>query len=94
MKIHKLKTLSEYFVEQVLGNKRFEVRKNDRDFHVGDVLILEEYQGGYSGVVLYVRVTYVLRDFEGLKNGYVVLGTEPLTKEEIEEDCSKWILIY
>lgn len=85
MKIHKLKTLSEYFVEQVLGNKRFEVRKNYRDFHVGDVLILEEYQGGYSGAVLYVRVTYVLRGFEGLKDGYVVLSTEPLTKEEIEE---------
>lgn len=85
MKIHKLKTLPKYFKAQLLGNKQFEVRKNDRDFHVGDVLILEEYQGGYSGVVLYVRVTYVLRGFEGLKDGYVVLSTEPLTEEEIEE---------
>lgn len=85
MKIHKLKTLPKYFKAQILGNKQFEVRKNDRDFHVGDVLILEEWDNKYTGSVLYVRVTYVLRDFEGLRDGYVVLGTEALTKEEIEE---------
>lgn len=84
MKTHKLKTLPKYFKAQILGNKQFEVRKNDRDFHVGDVLVLEEWDNQYTGSVIYVRVTYVLREFEGLKDGYVVLGTEPLTKEEIE----------
>lgn len=85
MKIHNLKTLPKYFKAQILGTKQFEIRNNDRDFHVGDVLILEEWNNKYTGSVLYVRVTYALREFEGLKDGYVVLGTEPLTKEEIEE---------
>lgn len=82
MKIHRLKTLPKYFKAQILGNKQFEVRKNDRDFHVGDVLVLEEWDKQYTGTFLCVRVTYVLKDFIGLKDGYVVLGTEPLTKEE------------
>lgn len=87
MKIHKLKTLHEYFVAQILGIKKFEVRYNDRDYNVGDILILREWNNdiGYTGTVLYVRVTYILREFEGLKDGFVVLSTEPLTKEEIEE---------
>lgn len=85
MKIHKLKTLHEYFVAQVDGCKQFEVRYNDRDYKVGDILILREWDNKYTGSVLYVRVTYVLKEFEGLKDGFAVLGTEPLTKEEIEE---------
>lgn len=82
MKIHKLKTLPKYFKAQILGNKQFEVRKNDRYFHVGDILILEEWDNKYTGSVLYVRVTYMLKEFDGLKDGYVVLGTEPLTNEQ------------
>lgn len=85
MKVHNLKTLPKYFKAQILGTKQFEIRKNDRDFHVGDVLILEEWDNKYTGYVLYVRVTYILDKFEGLKDGYVVLSTEPLIKEEIEE---------
>lgn len=82
MKIHELKTLPQYFVEQVKGAKQFEVRLNDRNFEVGDVLILKEYDNGYTGTEICVRVTYVLKDFIGLKDGWVVLGTEPLIKEE------------
>lgn len=85
MKIHKLKTLPKYFKAQMLGNKQFELRKNDRDFHVGDVLVLEEWDNQYTGSVLYVRVTYILREFEGLKDGYVVLGIKLLAREEIDE---------
>lgn len=87
MRIHRLKTYHEYFVAQTLGIKQFEVRYNDRNYQVGDVLILREWNNdnGYIGVAIYLRVIYVLEEFEGLKDGYVVLGTEPLTKEEIEE---------
>lgn len=41
--VHELKTWPYYFEEVWNGTKTFEVRKNDRDFRVGDTLILQEY---------------------------------------------------
>ena len=41
--IHELKTLPIYFEEVIEGRKSFEVRKNDRNFKVGDMLALNEY---------------------------------------------------
>lgn len=43
MKIHELKILPEYFDAVISGRKRFEIRKNDRDYKVGDQLILKEW---------------------------------------------------
>ncbi len=43
MKTHELKILPEYFKEVLLGNKNFEIRKNDRNFQVGDYVELREY---------------------------------------------------
>lgn len=40
--IHELKTWSEYFNDIVSGKKPFELRKNDRNFQVGDKLHLIE----------------------------------------------------
>lgn len=41
-KVHALKTLNPFFSDVLEGRKNFEVRKNDRDFKVGDVLCLQE----------------------------------------------------
>ena len=43
MTIHELKILPEYFKAQKAGKKNFEIRKNDRDYKVGDKLVLTEY---------------------------------------------------
>jgi len=40
---HNLKTWPSYFNEVLSGEKTFEIRRNDRQFQVGDLLILEEY---------------------------------------------------
>lgn len=76
-KTHYLKTWPEYFIEVWLGNKNFEFRKNDRDFQVGDTLVLQEYdpeKQQHSGRHITVKVTYVLQDFEGIAPGYCVMS--------------------
>lgn len=75
--VRELKTESKYFQAQKDGVKNFEIRKNDRDYQVGDVLILREYvseKGQYTGRKLRCLVTYIT-DYEQ-KLGYVVLGTK------------------
>ncbi|EAE4583199.1 DUF3850 domain-containing protein [Listeria monocytogenes] len=71
-KTHELKILSEYFWDIAEGRKTFEIRKNDRDFHVGDTLILREWVNEYSGANISVEVVY-MTDYEQ-KYGFVVLG--------------------
>ena len=76
---HMLKILPDYFDEIIQSRKRFEIRKNDRQYLMGDYLILKEYNAmrkGYTGRMATCKVTYILRDFEGLKEGYVAMSTE------------------
>lgn len=46
MKTHELKLDIKYFDDVKSGKKNFEIRKNDRDFQVGDVLNLKAYENG------------------------------------------------
>ncbi|HEL6781611.1 TPA: DUF3850 domain-containing protein [Listeria monocytogenes] len=73
MKTHELKILSEYFWDIVVEQKTFEIRKNDRDFQVGDRLILKEFKRGkLTRRWIAVEVTYIT-NYEQ-KEGYVVMG--------------------
>ena len=76
MKIHELKICPLYYIEVVNQAKKFEIRKNDRSFEVGDALILREYvQGsGYTGRKCYTIIDYILSDFIGLSDGYVAMS--------------------
>lgn len=79
MKIHTLKTWNTFFKDVRIGRKTFEFRRNDRDFEVGDKLILKEYNyryDEYSGHSLEVYISYIIdgTDIEGIEEGFCVLG--------------------
>ena len=74
MKVHNLKIKPQYFKDVISGLKTFEVRRNDRNFKVGDIIALEEYKGDYTSRFVNVEITYILDDHEYCKEGYVVLG--------------------
>jgi len=74
---HELKLLSKYFLDVADGKKSFELRKDDRDYKVGDTLKLKEWTGKqFTGSYSTRLITYVLRDCPqyGLKKGFVILG--------------------
>lgn len=81
-KIHELKILPQYFNKISSGEKTFELRKNDRDFQVDDILILKEWDHEliyknefgeekwgnphYTGREIKKKITYV---YHGCPNG-------------------------
>lgn len=80
---HDLKISADYYRDVVLEKKQFEVRKNDRDFQVGDVLALHEYScrfETYSGNVVFCRVVYLLAgsEFPALDSDYCVMGIKAI----------------
>ena len=73
----KKKILPEYFKDVKSGAKRFEIRKDEDDIQVGDVLELREWTGTeYTGENYICDVTYVLRNVPeyGLMDGYCIIG--------------------
>ena len=77
MKTHYLKIEKKYFNDVIAERKKFEVRKNDRDYQVNDILSLNEYDKDkqvYTGRHISVKVLYILDDSAFLKEGYVVLS--------------------
>jgi ASC-1-like (ASCH) protein len=58
MAIHQLKTHPQYFDKVKTGEKTFELRKNDRNFEVGNTLILRRYplNKDYKGSKMKYRV--------------------------------------
>lgn len=74
-KVHELKILPKYYKDVAEGRKKFELRKNDRDFQIGDLLLLREFDGDYTGNKIYVGIIYILKGGEyGLDKDYVILG--------------------
>ncbi len=83
MKTHVLKILPEYFAPVVNGTKTAEVRCNDRDYRVGDILILREMvppDNRFTGAVVTVTVEHVA-NLNLIMPGYVLLSfTRGLSK--------------
>ena len=74
---HELKLTEPFFSEVFTGNKNFELRKNDRDFNVGDILVLYEFDQRtrkYTGLYVRKQIKFILKDYPGLEEGYCILG--------------------
>ena len=83
MKLHELKIKHEYLVEVVMGRKTFELRKNDRDYQVGDLIrfdikesIFDSPRDIYIDKDTLYKITYVLKDVPqyGLDKDYCILA--------------------
>lgn len=81
---HKLKTLKLYFKSVWTGVKKFEVRRNDRNFKVGDLLELQEYDdsnNSYTGREVRSIIIYVLQGgVYGIDREFCVIGFKRITK--------------
>lgn len=88
-----LKILPEFFEEVEKGNKRAELRLNDRDFKVGDIYSLSEWDGKkFTGREITIRITHILQDYKGLEGNYCMLSfatkAEECEKVEYQERIS------
>lgn len=76
---HQIKLEAEFFDDALSGRKSFELRKNDRNYKEGDVLEMEEVKDGKkTGRKCSKRIVYMMENFEGLEDGYCILGCELL----------------
>jgi hypothetical protein len=76
--VHRLKTWDEFMMDIATHKKTFEVRKNDRGFKTGHILLLEGWDNKeqkYTDKVIEAEVTYTLYGGQfGIEEGYVVMG--------------------
>ena len=66
--IHELKIYTDFFNAVISGKKTFEIRKNDRNYKVGDMLALNEWDwDAYTGNSCLVYVDYIMESPEYVK---------------------------
>lgn len=97
MKIHELKTDPEYFEAVWNSWKTLEIRYDDRDYKVGDLLFLQktQYTGKqmiaegkplvYMGISLLCKITHIQRNV-GMKEGWVALSIKTLDRSFIHNE--------
>ena len=74
---HELKICRQHYEDILSNRKKFEVRKNDRNYQVGDFLVLHEFHDGdYTDRCMPLRITYILDDPKYCKQGYVIMSVE------------------
>ena len=82
MKLHILKSKEEYFKEILRENQTFDLRKNDRDYQVGDLIHFVKTDGNEYIICSQVvfRIIYILKNVEqyGLDKDYCILGIKKL----------------
>ncbi|MGV3695520.1 DUF3850 domain-containing protein [Flavobacterium sp.] len=79
MKHHDLKTIEPFYTDIVLKGKRLEIRIDDRDYQPEDTVILRQYdpeKQDFSGRKVKGVITYVLRGYPAIQEGYCAFSFE------------------
>ena len=93
--LHELKTWPRYFEAVIAGQKTFELRKADRPFAPGDVLLLQEWDPSsqkYTGRYTERLVTYVTDESAqafGMAPGFVCLGLADSEHDRLEAELER-----
>lgn len=93
MTTHSIKTWMPFYQDILDGKKPFEFRKNDRNYSVGDEVVMHEYDDQleeFSGRQLYCTITYLLvgPNF-GIPEGYCVFGFHTNQQGDFLRDYDK-----
>jgi ASC-1-like (ASCH) protein len=87
--VHELKCEEPHFSDIEAGRKRFEVRFDDRDYQVGDLLHLRSLADPDAGR-LRIKVIHILRGGRfgafGVMPGYVVMSIELMEAHDGSHD--------
>lgn len=82
---HKLKTWPIFYNACVSGAKTFDIRRNDRDYQIGDLLKFVEFDPvnkRETGNTAWFKVVYLISGAEhkhiGIHPDFVVMGIEPI----------------
>jgi len=75
-KIHEVKCIQPWFDDVWTRRKTFEVRFNDRNYEVNELLLLREYRPTsktYTGKEILCEITYLLNHPQFVLEGFVIL---------------------
>lgn len=103
-RVHFLKTHQVIYTGMMTGKKTFEIRKNDRDFRIGDYLYLQETReltteglNEYTGNEMLVSVSFLLKGKHAIKYGlkprYCAMSTIKMNTEvliAVKSQMYKW----
>lgn len=96
---HELKIWPHFFKAVLDGSKKFEIRKNDRNFKIGDKIILKEWDPkieDYTGRSLSKWISFIVSDGNfGIEKDYCVMSVKSFKKcvikgGEGDSKCEFW----
>lgn len=82
---HSIKIQKQYFNKVLSKEKTFELRKNDRNYKIGDTLILKEIDDHdlNTGHSVTVEITYILNGpCYGLEAGFCIMSVKRSLKKQ------------
>lgn len=83
--IHTLKIAPGHFSSVMAGDKKAELRLNDRNFKSGDFILLREWRDEFTGNVSLVKVTHLLPvgDFIVTGGNWVVMSIALVDEKDV-----------